>query len=133
MALCETTSIYTLLMWPVALCLICRCHCPAMACWWDADKRDALEGDWDAAEKRAAAGPDEPAGSDDDVFGDFEDMEAGKLSFARHSSHQSAAVVQYKCRADSCPLSDQYLSAGVKVCPSHRCIRVPAASPSVQD
>ena len=37
-----------------------------------------LEGDWEAAEKRAAAGPDEDAGSEDEVFGDFEDMEAGK-------------------------------------------------------
>ena len=37
----------------------------------------ACEGDWEAAEQRAAAGPDEAAGSDDEVFGDFEDMEAG--------------------------------------------------------
>ena len=40
-------------------------------------------GDWEAAEKRAAAGPDKEGASDDEVFGDFEDMEAGK----RHGCH----------------------------------------------
>lgn len=35
-------------------------------------------GDWDVAEARAQALPDqEPGGSDDEVFGDFEDMETG--------------------------------------------------------
>ena len=47
-----------------------------------------LEGDWEAAEKRAAAGPDEEAPSDDEVFGDFEDMEAGK----HHACHISAVL-----------------------------------------
>ena len=34
-------------------------------------------GDWEAAEARAAAGPDEDAGSED-AFGEFEDLELGR-------------------------------------------------------
>ena len=48
-----------------------------------------LSGDWEAAEQRAAAGPDEGAGSGDEVFGDFEDVEAGVLHVHPHALSQS--------------------------------------------
>ena len=91
-----------------------------------------LKGDWEAAEKRAAAGPDEAAGTDDDVFGDFEDMEAGMLSSALPSPAHKGSLCQYKGRADSCPSCHQYLSAAVMACPSQCWVRVPAALPGVQ-
>lgn len=34
-------------------------------------------GDWDAAARAQALPDQEPGGSDDEVFGDFEDMETG--------------------------------------------------------
>ncbi len=45
-----------------------------------------LSGDWEAAEQRAAAGPDERAGSDEEVYGDFEDIEAGLRQFVIQTS-----------------------------------------------
>ncbi len=43
-------------------------------------------GDWEAAEARAQSLPDqEPGGSDDEVYGEFEDMETG--------AHQNALKI----------------------------------------
>ena len=52
------------------------------------EKFRMLSGDWEAAEQRAAAGPDEEAGSDGEVFGDFEDVEAGMLHVPSHALSQ---------------------------------------------
>lgn len=41
-----------------------------------------MTGDWEAAEERAAAGPDED-GDEDDALGEFEDMETGALAVTR--------------------------------------------------
>jgi len=70
-----------------------------------------IAGDWEAAEKRAAAGPDEEAGSDDEVFGDFEDIEAGThlmtycflvLSVPSIAASALLKCVQVLCRRHFC-------------------------------
>ncbi len=75
------------------------------------DRGWGIAGDWEAAEKRAAAGPDEEAGSDDEVFGDFEDIEAGMhlmtycfLALSVPSIAASALLkcVQVLCRRHFC-------------------------------
>ena len=59
------------------------------------EKLGLLSGDWEAAEQRAAAGPDEEAGSDDEVFGDFEDVEAGMLHVHSHALSQSCIETEH--------------------------------------
>ncbi len=53
------------------------CPCASAAPWSHESGMPCWPGDWEAAEARAAAGPDE-GGSEGEAFGDFEDLETGQ-------------------------------------------------------